>query len=79
MSCSAFYVAAGLGVGFAAAAAVVGLRALRQSRTVEVFERSAQPRQEYMLQVNPPSHKVQTLSLPAQRAPDRVMQRAKQA
>jgi hypothetical protein len=76
MSGGVFYVAAGVGVGFAAAVAVVGMRALRQSKTVEVFE---QPKQTYMLQVNPPSTKVQTLGLPARRAPGTKLRQEKQA
>jgi hypothetical protein len=76
MSSEAFYSVAVAGVGFAVAVAVVGMRALRHARTVEVFER--QP-QQYMLQVNPPSYKVQALSLPMRREADGERPREKQA
>jgi hypothetical protein len=79
MSSGTFYVAAGVGVGFAAAVAMVGIRALRQARTVDVFERPQQPAQTYMLQVHPPSHKIQALSLPLRRDPDIELPREKQA
>jgi hypothetical protein len=79
MSGGTFYLAAAAGVGFAAAVAFVGLRALRQARTVEVFERPAQPAQPYMLQVNPPSEKVHALSLPMPMNLDKEFPLEKQA
>jgi len=78
MSSGAFYGVAAAGVGFAAAVACVGIRALRQSRTVEVFERQPQP-QQYMLQVHPPSGRVQAMSLPMRRESDAERPREKQA
>ena len=61
MSSGLIYVVTTAGVGFAIAAIVISARALRQAKTVEVFERQPQP---YMLQAEPPSPKVQTLGLP---------------
>jgi hypothetical protein len=76
MSIEAFYAAAAAGVSVAAVVALVGLRALQSSKTVEVFEQKAQP---YMLQVHPPGQKVQAMGLPMRRESDREMAREKQA
>jgi hypothetical protein len=76
MSTGVFYIVAAAGVGFAIAVAFVGVRALRSSKTVEVFE---QKPQEYMLQVHPPGHKVQAMGLPMRRESDREQAREKQA
>jgi hypothetical protein len=63
------------GLGCATAAIVIAARALKQSKTVEVFERQPQP---YMLQVDPPSQKVQALGLP-RRESDMDLPRERQA
>jgi hypothetical protein len=63
------------GMGFAIAVIVIGARALKQSKTVDVFERQPQP---YMIQAEPPSPKVQALGLP-QRESDVDRVREKQA
>jgi hypothetical protein len=63
------------GMGFAIAVIVIGARALKQSKTVDVFERQPQP---YMIQAEPPSPKVQAIGLP-QRESDEDRVREKQA
>jgi hypothetical protein len=63
------------GMGFAIAVIVIGARALKQSKTVDVFERQPQP---YMIQAEPPSPKVQAIGLP-QRESDVDRVREKQA
>jgi hypothetical protein len=75
MSSGVLYVIATGGVCFAIAAIVIAARALRQSKTVEVFEQQPQP---YMLQVDPPSQKVQALGLP-RRESDMELPRERQA
>ena len=65
MSSGFVYVIATAGVGFAIAAIVIGSRALKQSKTIDVFERQPQP---YMLQAEPPSPKVQALGLPVRKS-----------
>jgi hypothetical protein len=62
-------------LGFATVAIVTAARALKQSKTLEVFERQPQP---YMLQVDPPSQKVQALGLP-RRESDMQVPRERQA
>ena len=67
------YVIATAGIVLAIAAILIGARALKQSRTVEVFVRPPQP---YMLQAEPPSQKVQALGLPRRESDvDRVRER----
>jgi hypothetical protein len=75
MSSGVLYVMATAGMGFAIAVIVIGARALKQSKTVDVFERQPQP---YMIQAEPPSPKVQALGLP-QRESDVDRVREKQA
>lgn len=75
MSSGVLFVVATAGIGFAIAAIVIAARALQQSKTVEVFERQPQP---YMLQAEPPSTKVQALSLP-KRETDMERPRERQA
>jgi hypothetical protein len=75
MSSGVLYVMATAGMGFAIAVIVIGARALKQSKTVDVFERQPQP---YMIQAEPPSPKVQAIGLP-QRESDVDRVREKQA
>jgi hypothetical protein len=75
MSSGLLFVMGTAGIGFAIAAIVISTRALKQSKTVEVFERQPQP---YMLQAEPPSQKVQALALP-KRETDMDRPREKQA
>jgi len=49
------------GLVLAVIAIAIGARSLKQAKTVDVFEAQPQP---YMLQAEPPSPKVQALSLP---------------
>jgi hypothetical protein len=73
MSSGVLLVVGTAGVGFAIVGIVVAARALKQSKTIEVFERQPQP---YMLQAEPPSQKVQALGLPKRETDmDRVRER----
>jgi hypothetical protein len=73
MSSGVLFAVATAGVCFAVAAIIVASRALKQSKTVDVFEPQPQP---YMLQSEPPSTKVQALALPKRETDfDRVRER----
>ncbi len=62
MNAIVLFVLAIAGASFAVCVFVVGVRALRQSRTVVVLDES--PPQRYILQTEPPSSKVQAISFP---------------